>query len=78
MSEDTVLLFIDTIEDDQAQVLLGEQTFAFPRALLPAGAREGSWLRLAVDAARKAEVGDAIEARRARLLRSDPGGNIKL
>ena len=78
MSEDAVLLFIDAIEDDQAVVLLGEKTFGLPRALLPPEAREGSWLRLSVDAAHKAEVGEAIESRRARLLKSDPGGNIKL
>jgi hypothetical protein len=78
MSEEGVLLFIDAIEDDQAQVLLGEKTFAFPCALLPAGAREGSWLRLIVDASQQAKMGDEIDARRARLLRDDPGGKIKL
>jgi hypothetical protein len=78
MTEEGVLLFIDAIEDDEALVLLGEERFGLPRALLPAGAKEGSWLRLSVDSAQQAKVGDEIEARRARLLRDDPGGNIKL
>jgi hypothetical protein len=33
---------------------------------------------LSVDHAQKLEVEDEIAARRARLLRSDPGGDIKL
>ena len=78
MTDQAVLLFIDAIEDDQALVLLGEKRFAFACALLPAGAKEGSWLRLSVDSAQQAKVGEDIEARRARLLRDDPGGNIKL
>ncbi len=78
MTEEAVLLFIDAIEDDEALVLLGEKRFGFPRALLPASAKEGSWLRLSVDSAQQAKVGEEIEARRARLLRDDPGGNIKL
>jgi hypothetical protein len=76
MTEEGVLLFIDAIEDDEAQVLLGEKRWSLPRALLPAGAKEGSWLRLTVDSSQK--IGEEIEARRARLLRSDPGGDIKL
>ncbi|MBN2576382.1 MAG: DUF3006 domain-containing protein [Deltaproteobacteria bacterium] len=76
MTEEGVLLFVDAIEDDEALVLLGEKRWSLPRALLPAGAKEGSWLRLALDTSQK--VGEEIEARRARLLRSDRGGNIKL
>jgi hypothetical protein len=78
MNEESVLLFIDAIEDDEAWVLLEDKRYRMPRALLPAGAGEGTWLRLTVDRARKLEVQDDIEARRARLLRSDPGGDIKL
>lgn len=78
MTDESVLLFVDAIEDDDALVLLGEKRYRFPRALLPEGAREGSWLRLSIDHSQSREVGDDIEARRARLLRSDPGGNIKL
>jgi hypothetical protein len=79
MKEEDVRIFIDAIEDDEAVVLLGETRHRFPRALLPAGAKEGSWLSLSVDRSPQAqEIGEEIEARRARLLRSDPGGNIKL
>jgi hypothetical protein len=78
MNDESVLLFIDAIEDDQAWVLLEEKRYPMPRALLPAGAGEGTWLRLSVDRAQKLEVEDAIAAQRARLLRSDPGGDIKL
>jgi hypothetical protein len=76
MTEEGVLLFVDAIEDDEVRVLLGEQRHVLPRALLPPGAREGSWLRLALAPSQK--VGEEIEARRARLLRSDPGGKVKL
>jgi hypothetical protein len=75
MKEEGVLLFVDAVEDDEALVLLGDKRYAMPRVLLPPDAREGSWLRLSVDHTQK--VGQEIEDRRARLLRSDPGGNIK-
>jgi hypothetical protein len=78
MNTESVLLFIDAVEDDEAQVLLEDKRYSIPRALLPAGAGEGTWLRLTVDRGRKLEVQDEIDARRARLLRSDPGGDIKL
>jgi hypothetical protein len=78
MNEESVLLFIDAIEDDEAWVLLEDKRYRMPRPLLPAGAGEGTWLRLSVDHAQKLEVEDEIAARRARLLRSDPGGDIKL
>jgi hypothetical protein len=78
MNEEGVLLFIDAIEDDEAFVLLEEKRYSLPRALLPGGAGEGTWLRLSVDRAQKAKVEAETEARRARLLRSDPGGDIKL
>jgi hypothetical protein len=76
MNEENVLLFIDAIEDDEAFVLLEEKRYSVPRALLPAGAGEGTWLRLSVDRSQKIE--EEIAARRARMLRSDPGGDIKL
>jgi hypothetical protein len=76
MTEEGVLLFVDAIEDDEARVLLGESPHTFPRALLPSGAREGSWLRLTLAPPQKLD--EEIEARRARMLHSDPGGNIKL
>jgi hypothetical protein len=76
MSDDSVLLFVDAIEDDEAFLLLGEKRWPVPRALLPAGAKEGTWLRLVVDSSQR--IDEEIEARRIRLLRSDPGGPIKL
>jgi hypothetical protein len=76
MTDDGVLLFIDAIEDDTVRVLLGEALHSMPRALLPASAQEGSWLRLRVD--RTVSPDEESEARRARLLRSDPGGPVKL
>jgi hypothetical protein len=76
MSNSDVLLFIDALEDDEAAVLLGEKRYRLPRALLPIGAKEGTWLRLAIDSSSK--VGAAIEAARARLVGSDDGSNIKL
>ena len=76
MTEETVSLFVDALEDDEALVLLGDKRYALPRALLPPGAREGSWLRLSVDPGQK--LGEEIEARRERLLRLDAGGDIKL
>ena len=78
MNEESVLLFIDAIEEDEAWVLLEEKRYRMPRALLPTGTGEGTWLRLTVDHAQKLEVEDKIAAQRARLLRSDPGGDIKL
>ena len=78
MSEETVLLFVDAIEDDDAWLLLGEKRYLIPRALLPAGAGEGTWLRLSVDPSHRAELEESIESRRARLLRADRGGDIKL
>jgi hypothetical protein len=76
MTEDGVLLFVDGIEDDDAWVLLGEQRHRVPRAILPADAREGSWLRL-VKSHPPAEAAN-LEARRAHLLQADPGGKVKL
>ncbi len=76
MTEEGVLLFIDAIEDEEAWVLLGDVRHRLARALLPPGAREGVWLRLSVDTSQT--VGQEIEARRARLVRGDPGGNVKL
>jgi hypothetical protein len=76
VKDDAILLFVDAIEDDEAWLLVGEKRHRVPRAILPTGAREGTWLRLAISAA-PAEVKD-IDERRAHLLRGDPGGKIKL
>lgn len=75
MSSADVLLFIDAIEEDQVFVLLGERRYRLPRALLPAAAKEGSWLRLGVATS---PVGEAIDEASTRLGGSDDGGDIEL
>jgi hypothetical protein len=76
MKDEGVLLFVDAIEDDDAWLLVGEKRHRVPRAILPVDAREGSWLRLSLGQA-PPEAKD-IQARRAHLLRGDPGGKVKL
>jgi hypothetical protein len=78
VTDDGVLLFIDAIEDEDAWILLGDHRHRMPRALLPPGAREGMWLRLQRDAAQTQKMTEEIEARRQRLVGSDPGGKVKL
>jgi hypothetical protein len=70
------LLFVDQIDNDWAHLLLGEDAFDVPARLLPAGTKEGTWLRwsLAVVPA-PADVGAAI---RHKLQQGDDGGDIKL
>jgi hypothetical protein len=72
----TTSLFIDEIEDESARLLLGTSSFSVPRALLPEDAREGEWLILRV--ARTSPPPDDTAARRERLGKDDPGGDIKL
>lgn len=72
----SVLLFVDAIEDGDAWLVLGEKRYLVPRAILPQAASEGTWLRLAVD--QPPSEAQNLETRRAQLLQSDPGGNIKL
>jgi hypothetical protein len=72
----TTTLFVDEIEDDGATLLLGEHSFAVPRALLPEDAREGD--RLLFRVARAEPPPDDTAARRERLGKDDPGGDIKL
>jgi len=76
MSEDGVLLLVDEIEDEDAWLLAGEKRYRVPRELLPAAAREGTWLRWTIDQA-PGETRD-MESRRERLTRADPGGKVKL
>ncbi len=73
---ESVLVFVDAIEDGDAWLVIGEQRYLVPRAVLPPAAREGTWLRFALDRA-PPEAHD-IEARRAQLMQADPGGNVKL
>jgi hypothetical protein len=76
MPSESVLLFVDAVEDDDAWVVLGESRHRIARAVLPPGAGEGSWLRLSI-AEPPAEAKN-LEERRAKLVRDDPGGTIKL
>lgn len=71
-----VSLFVDRVEDDVAVVLVQEVPYRLSRVLLPPGAKEGSWLRLVLDPGNS--TGQDIKDARARLLESDPGGDIKL
>ena len=76
MKNESVLLFVDAVEDDDAWVLLGERRHRVDRSILPADAGEGAWLRLSI-AEPPAEAKE-LEERRAKLVRDDPGGPIKL
>jgi Protein of unknown function (DUF3006) len=70
------LLFVDQIENGWAHLLLGEDAFDVPVRLLPAGAKEGTWLRWSFAVA--AAPPDAGAALRRKLQRGDDGGDIKL
>ena len=76
MSTTETIVFIDEIEDRLARLVLDERVFHLPRALLPAEAHEGQWLRISV-ASIPAPPSQG-EARRRRLGENDPGGNVKL
>jgi hypothetical protein len=74
---DPSLLFVDAIEADTARLVgAGGVAFSVPSRLLPAAAKEGSWLR-AEFVLTDAPPDDAAEIR-ARLGRGDDGGDIKL
>lgn len=76
MSTREILLFIDAVEGDTARLLLGAQAFNVPVALLPPGAKEGSWLRPSfAPAPAPPDEGDRV---RSALGRDDDGGDIKL
>ena len=70
------IVFIDEVEDQVARLVLGEQVFHLPRALLPPDAREGQWLRISVAIA-PAPPSNSTTLRK-RLGEDDPGGDIKL
>jgi hypothetical protein len=73
---DDPLVFVDAIEHGSARLLLGIDAFNLPVGLLPAGAKEGSWLRLSLrPAPPPADDGGAL---RRKLGRDDDGGDIKL
>lgn len=70
------LVFVDSVEAGTARLLVGERAFSLPADLLPAGAREGAWLRMSL-AVTDPPPGRADEIRRD-LSGDDPGGDIEL
>jgi hypothetical protein len=70
------IVFIDEIADQVARLVLDEQVFHLPRALLPEQAHEGQWLRISAALTPAPPSGGA--ALRQRLGKNDPGGDIKL
>ncbi len=68
--------FVDAIEGPNARLLLGEVVVPYPAALLPKGAREGSWIEIGVRVILPPD--DDGTDRRTRLGANDPGGDIKL
>jgi hypothetical protein len=70
------LLFVDAIEEGRARLLLGEDAFTVPAALLPKDARAGSWLRMSLGVV-PAPPSRAAAIRK-KLAGDDDGGPIKL
>lgn len=68
--------FVDEIDEGVARLLSGETVLALPISALPEGAREGDWVVLSVGLIPPPQTD--TEARRDRLVASDPGGPIKL
>lgn len=71
----TTAVFVDAVENGHARLLLGDQAFTVPAALLPDDAGEGSWLKLSAAVTPPEADPDAL---RRKLGRDDPGGPIKL
>jgi len=71
----TTPVFVDAVEDGQARLMLGDDAFDVPAALLPDDAREGSWLKLTVTVTPPQADPDALLRK---LGRDDPGGPLKL
>jgi hypothetical protein len=76
MNKDEPLLFVDAIEAGTVRLLAGVDAFSLPARLLPAGTKEGSWLRLSLEPA-SAPPDDGGALRR-QLGRDDDGQDIKL
>ena len=72
------LLFVDAIEGARARLLLGRDAFDVPVQLLPRGTREGSWVRLSLSPSAPPAGDEDGAALRAKLGRSDDGGDIEL
>jgi hypothetical protein len=72
------LLFVDAVENERARLLLGREAFEVPAALLPRGAREGSWLRWSMELAPAPADEDQGNTLRSKLGRDDDGGDLDL
>jgi hypothetical protein len=71
----TSAVFVDAVEEGHARLMLGDDAFTVPVALLPEDAREGSWLELSATVTPPQVDPDVL---RRKLGRDDPGGPIKL
>jgi hypothetical protein len=68
--------FVDEVAGAQARLIAEGHTFHLPAALLPDGAVEGTWVSIRI--ARTEPPPDDTGERRARMVRGDDGGDIKL
>ncbi len=74
-----ISVFLDRIEGDVAVLIADAGTLKIPARLLPQGAREGTYLKLALEPdpeAQKAAEARAAAARRGR--KKDDGGDFAL
>jgi hypothetical protein len=71
-------IFVDGIDGDRARVVLGGDVFEVPLAMLPPGAREGWWIRIAAERCPPPADAEAADAELRRRAAKDPGGDIKL
>jgi hypothetical protein len=74
-STKTTAVFVDAVENGRARLLIGDEAFTVPVALLPDGAREGTWLKVSATVTPPQVDPDVL---RRKLGRGDPGGPIKL
>jgi hypothetical protein len=71
----TTSVFVDAVENGRARLLLGDDAFTVPAALLPDDAGEGAWLKVSTVVTPPQADPDAL---RRKLGRDDPGGPIQL
>ena len=71
----TTAAFVDVVENGRARLLIDDDAFTVPAALLPDGVGEGTWLKLTTTVTPPQADPDAL---RRKLGRDDPGGPIKL
>lgn len=70
--------FVDRIEGNIAVLRIQETTVELPRALLPEGAGEGTWLDFSLAVIAAPEEIEQAEATRRKLSSDDDGGDFKL